>query len=150
MLDHIGGYKEDPLRKKTNLLALCLDQRPEMFLPITGDKCVPPVIDYHAMRCCLRTGLIDVSGKDLREKLTNRQLLSPEEEWAVRYASYRAVEELIGVSGLSAGAVDWFTFNYTRSHCPEITDPGCRECAVDPVCAHRKELFQPVIRTTFY
>lgn len=150
MLDHIGGYKEDPLRKKTNLLALCLDQRPEMFLPITGDMCVPPVIDYHAIRCCLRTGLIDVPGKDLREKLTNRQLLSPEEEWAVRYASYRAVEELIGVSGLSAGAVDWFTFNYTRSHCPEMTDPVCRECAVDPVCAHRKELFQPVIRTTFY
>jgi sugar/nucleoside kinase (ribokinase family) len=150
ILDHIGGYKEDPLRKKTNLLALCLDQRPEMFLPLTGDERIQPVIDYHAMRCCLRTGLIDVSGKGLREKLTNRQLLSPEEEWAVRYASYRAVEELVGVSGLSTGAVDWFTFDYTRSHCPEMTDPVCRECAVDPVCAHRKELFQPVIRTTFY
>jgi len=150
ILDHIGGYKEDPLRKKSNLLVLCLNQRPEMFLTLTENESVPPVIDYHAMRCCLRTGLIDVSDKYLSEKLTNRELLSPEEEWAVRYASYRAVDELVAVSGLSMGAVDWFTFNYTRSHCPEMTDPVCRECAVDPVCAHRKELFQPVIRTTFY
>jgi hypothetical protein len=37
MLDHIGGYKEDPLRKKTMLLALILEQRPERFLrPASG------------------------------------------------------------------------------------------------------------------
>ncbi len=28
LLDHIGGYKENPLRKKTGLLALILNQRP--------------------------------------------------------------------------------------------------------------------------
>lgn len=150
MLDHIGGYKEDPLRKKASLLALCLNQRPEMFLPFSGEEEIEAVIDYHAMRCCLRTGLIDVPDEDLKTKLSNRELLSPEEEWSVRFASFRAVEDLVAVSGLSAGAVDWFTFNYTRSHCPEMTEPVCSECAVDPVCAHRKELFQPVIRTTFY
>ena len=32
LLDHIGGYKEDPLRKKSMLLALILEQRPEHFL----------------------------------------------------------------------------------------------------------------------
>jgi hypothetical protein len=31
-----------------------------------------------------------------------------------------------------------------------MTEPECWHCEVDPVCAHRKELFQPVIRTTFY
>jgi hypothetical protein len=31
-----------------------------------------------------------------------------------------------------------------------MTEPECGECPVDVVCAHRKELFQPVIRTTFY
>jgi len=29
VLDQIGGYKEDPLRKKSGLLALILNQRPE-------------------------------------------------------------------------------------------------------------------------
>jgi hypothetical protein len=45
--------------------------------------------------------------------------------------------------------VDWFFFN-SRRRCPEMTEPICEHCQVDPICAHRKELFQPVIRTTFY
>jgi hypothetical protein len=47
------------------------------------------------------------------------------------------------------GAVDWFFFN-SRKRCPEMMEPVCGDCQVDPVCAHRKELFQPVLRTTFY
>jgi hypothetical protein len=45
--------------------------------------------------------------------------------------------------------VDWFFFN-ARRRCPEMTEPECAHCAVDPACAHRKALFQPVLRTTFY
>ena len=58
-LDHIGGYKEDPLRKKSSLLALILNQRPEKFLPLRDDEQIAPVIDYHLMRSALRIGLIE-------------------------------------------------------------------------------------------
>jgi len=150
MLDHIGGYKEDPIRKKSNLLALCLSQRPEKFLRFGRHESVLPVVDYHGMRSCLRLGLIDVVDDALRVKIVNRQLLQPDEEWAVRYAVYHTQQQVEKVSGKPIGAVDWFFFNYMRSHCPEMTDPICAQCAADPVCAHRKELFQPVIRTTFY
>ena len=47
LLDHIGGYKEDPLRKKSSLLAMILNQRPENFLPWPDDEQLAPVIDYH-------------------------------------------------------------------------------------------------------
>ncbi|MBV5323100.1 MAG: hypothetical protein JZU60_04610, partial [Ilumatobacteraceae bacterium] len=47
LLDQISGYKEDPLRKKSGLLALILNQRPEAFLPFGKDEQVEPVIDYH-------------------------------------------------------------------------------------------------------
>jgi len=53
------------------------------------------------------------------------------------------------LSGRSMGAVDWFFFG-ARQRCPEMAEPDCEPCAVNPVCAHRKELFQPVMRTTFY
>jgi hypothetical protein len=53
------------------------------------------------------------------------------------------------LSGKSIQAVDWFFFNFRR-RCPEMTEPECALCPVDPVCAHRKELFQPVFRTAFY
>ena len=148
-LDRIGGYKEDPLRKKSSLLALILNQRPETFLPLQNGEQVAPVIDYHLMRSCLRVGLVDVVDEELRNKLLNRQIVSPAEEWAVRYAAYRAIEQFVALSGRSAGVVDWFFFN-ARKRCPEMSEPECRLCQVDPVCAHRKELFQPVLRTSFY
>ncbi len=148
-LDHIGGYKEDPLRKKAGLLALILAQRPERWLNPGPSEVFPPVIDYHLMRSCLRIGLIEVRDEALAEKLTNRRQVTADEEWAVRLAAYRAVEELAQRSGRSMGAVDWFFFN-ARRRCPETTEPECSRCAVDPVCAHRKELFQPVLRTVFY
>jgi sugar/nucleoside kinase (ribokinase family) len=149
LLDHIGGYKEDPLRKKSSLLALILNERPENFLPLRDDELVPPVIDYHLMRSCLRVGLIDVIGDELKSKLIDRQIISPAEEWAVRYTTYRAIEQIVALSGKSSGAVGQFFFE-SRKRCPEMTEPVCQECQVDHVCAHRKELFQPVLRTTFY
>jgi len=149
LLDHIGGYKEDPLRKKSALLALTLNQRPEVFLAFGANEQASPVIDYHAQRFCLRVGLIDVGDETLRKELVGRQLLLPTAEWAVRHAAYIAVEQLVAASGKSAGAVDWFMFN-SRKRCPEMTEPVCQLCQLDPVCAHRKELFQPVLRTTFY
>lgn len=148
-LDAIGGYKEDPLRKKSGLLALILAQRPERFLQPAANELFPPVIDYHLMRSSLRTGLIDVVDPTLEQALIERRVLLPADEWAVRLAAYQAVEQLVAHSGKSMGAVDWFFFN-ARRRCPEMTDPECPSCAVDPVCAHRKTLFQPVIRSVFY
>ena len=90
--------------------------------------------------------MVDV---ELQRKITNRQILQPSEEWAVRYAAYRADEQVVTLSGKSTGAVDWFLYS-ARKRCPEMTEPECEHCPVNPVCAHREELFQPVIRTSFY
>ena len=148
-LDHIGGYKEDPLRKKSSLLALILNQRPERFLPLRRDEQVAPVIDYHLMRSCLRVGLIDVLDEALKGKLVARQIVGPAEEWAVRHAAFQAIERVVTLSGKSTGAVDWFFFG-ARKRCPEMSEPECHLCQLDPICAHRKELFQPVMRTAYY
>jgi hypothetical protein len=148
-LDHVGGYKEDPLRKKSTLLALILNQRPEAFLPFGAEEQPAPVIDYHLMRSCLRVGLIDVPDERLAQRLSERKLVEPAGESAVRQAAYQAIDQIVALSGKSMGAVDWFFFN-ARRRCPEMTEPECNLCALDPLCAHRKELFQPVLRTTFY
>ncbi|HEY47204.1 MAG TPA: hypothetical protein G4O14_10515 [Anaerolineae bacterium] len=149
LLDQIGGYKEDPLRKKSLLLALILTDRPEKFLPLRDDEQAAPPIDYHLQRSCLRVGLIDVADEGLENRLRNRQIVSPGEEWAVRYPAYRAIEQVVALSGKRLGAVNQFFFGM-RNRCPEMSEPECRFCQLDPVCAHRKELFQPVLRTSFY
>ena len=148
-LDQIGGYKEDPLRKKSSLLLLILNQRPEKFFPLREDERVAPVIDYHLMRSLLRVGLIEVTDDELLEKLSERQIISSDQEWAVRYTAYMAMQQVVDQSGKSQGVVDYFFFN-ARKRCPEMSQPECQSCQIDPVCAHRKELFQPVLRTSFY
>ena len=149
ILDQIGGYKEDPLRKKSGLLALILNQRPENFLPFQKTDHIDPVIDYHNMRLCLRAGLIDILDEKLNKKLIDRIILSKDEEWAIRYAAYCARQQIVNLSGKPEGAIDWFFFN-TRKTCPEMTPPLCESCLIDSVCDHKKEMFQPVIRTTYY
>jgi hypothetical protein len=150
ILDKVGGYKEDPLRKKSSLLALALNSRPERFFPLRDDELIGPIMDYHIMRLLLRTGLIDVVDGELRAKLAERQVISLAEEWAVRYPAYLAYEMLLSLSGKSPGALNGLTFSTARQRCPELTEPQCQSCPLDPVCAHSKEYFQPVLRTTFY
>ena len=149
LLDKIGGYKEDPLRKKSMLLALTLNQRPEKFLVFGPDEIPTPVIDYHLMRSCLRVGLIEVKDEPLAAALAARKVISAEDEQVVRLAAYEAIEQITALSGKSMGAVDYFFFG-ARRRCPEMTDPDCANCALDPICAKHKALFQPVYRTTFY
>ncbi|MBN1401876.1 MAG: hypothetical protein JXA74_13630 [Anaerolineae bacterium] len=149
-LDHVGGYKEDPLRKKSLLLAMLLNGRPETFLPLRDDEKITPIVDYHFQRLCLRIGLIDVLDGGLEAKLIARQIVSPSEEWAVRYQTYRAEEQLVILSGKSLADVNGFLFSIARRRCLEMTEPECGLCALNSVCVHRKAFFQPVLRTTFY
>jgi sugar/nucleoside kinase (ribokinase family) len=148
-LDHVGGYKEDPLRKKSALLGLILRQRPEAFLRTVPDDGAPPVVDYHVQRSCLRLGLVRVGDEELRGRLASRRRVDAATERGVRAACCAAVRELCLASGREMGAVDWFLFQ-NRTRCPEMSEPDCERCPADPACLHARELFQPVFRTSFY
>lgn len=101
------------------------------------------------MRSCLRVGLIEVRDESLAADLTARKIISVADEQVVRQAAYEAFEQIAALSGKSMGAVDFFFFG-ARRRCPEMTEPDCAKCALDPICAKQKALFQPVYRTTFY
>ena len=149
LLDHIGGYREDPLRKKSALLGVILRQRPEHALPGAPDDDAPPIVDYHVQRTCLRTGLVIVDDPELERTLRSRHVLTPADEDAVRRAAFEAVGELVERSGSDMGTVDYLLFQM-RHRCPESSPPHCAACPADPACQHRTELFQPVLRTTAY
>ncbi len=148
-LDKITGYREDPLRKKSMLLVLALGQRPERFIDLSRASCLTPVVDYHIMRSALRTGLVEVGDEALREALVGRRMLDPRDESAVRLAAFDALEQIESVSGRDVGAIDAFFFG-ARRRCPELEEPDCAACPLDPVCKHDTTMFQPVLRTTAY
>lgn len=151
LLDHVGGYREDPLRKKAALLGVILRQRPEHFLPASNGQVddAPPIVDYHVQRTCLRTGMVTITDPTLAARVRDRQVLDVDEEAAIRRAAFAAVAELSARSGRDMGTVDWFLFQM-RHRCPEIGTPDCSACPAQPACEQRVELFQPVLRTTSY
>lgn len=149
LLDHVGGYREDPYRKKSALLGVILRQRPEAFLPAADHDDAPPIVDYHVQRTGLRTGIVAVHDRQLRARIVDRQVLKVDEEDAIRRATFDAVRGLAAASGRPMGAVDWFLFQM-RHRCPEMTAPRCAECPAEPACVQAVELFQPVLRTTAY
>jgi hypothetical protein len=145
----LPGYAEDPLRKKLQLLAVILENRPEHFLRVTDPEAYEPIIDYHLQRSALRTGLVVVSEPGLRARLVERALVTATEEDEIRRATFEAIRRLCAHSGKSVAAVDWFFFT-NRRRCPEMTAPECPACPVHDICARQTDLFQPVFRTTAY
>ena len=145
----IGGYKDDPLQKKSALLAYILVNRPERFLrPATGET-LPPCIDYHLMRAALRTGIVSVADPGLRQQLIDRRRMSHADEYAIRSSVYEAIRMIADCSGVDMVSVDQFFFQMRRG-CPEMSEPECERCILKTVCARNTHLFQPVIRTTYY
>jgi hypothetical protein len=145
----IPGYAEDPLQKKLQLLAVILENRPEHFLRVTDPESYAPIIDYHLQRSALRTGLVAVRDAALRARLVDRALVTAAEEDEIRRATFEAIRQLCAQSGKSVAAVDWFFFT-NRRRCPEMSEPACAVCPVQPICARQTDLFQPVFRTTAY
>ena len=149
LLDHVGGYREDPYRKKAALLAVILRQRPEAWLPTVAGDDAPPIVDYHVQRTSLRTGVVTITDPVLRRRIADRRVLQADEENAIRRTTFDAVLGLAAASDRPMGAVDWFLFQM-RHRCPEMSAPRCSECPANSACAHSTELFQPVFRTTAY
>ena len=148
-LSTLPGFAEDPLLKKASLLLLILRGRPDARLRLGPDEALAPIVDYHLMRGCLRTGLVGVDPA-LAEALIARRRISADEEAAVREACRAALGDLEGASGLGAAAIDGFFFQNGRSRCLEAAPPVCAGCPVEGVCAQATGLFQPVYRTTAY
>ena len=144
------GYMGDPLRKKANLLLLVLSRRPEGFVDLRDPQSVEPIVDYHLMRGCLRTGCVRILDPDLQARLEARTWVDAPEELAIRQACGRAIQALVDQSGTSVAAVDGFFFVNGRRRCLEIEPPHCTDCALEPACARATEMFQPVFRTTAY
>ena len=148
IMRNVPGYGEDPLQKKLFLLAIILKNRPEGFLDISGSD-LRPVVDYHIQRTFLRTGMVQVAHGDLRTALTTRRFLSFAQEKSIRRDVYEAVDELCRASGKDIASIDWLFFKL-RKTCHEMKIPDCPTCPVKDVCQQHTELFQPIVRTTYY
>lgn len=148
LIARVPGFAEDPLQKKSILLAMALANRPEKFLTASPAWKWPPIIDTHLQRVALRLGLVTLP-KDWRKENTGRSFTTAMREEEIRRACGNALGEVIKISGRSMAEVD-VLFWMARKYCPEMEIPLCVQCKFADVCARRIELFQPILETTAY
>ena len=149
-LMEVPGYAEDPMAKKANLLLIILSQRPERFLDLRDPESVQPIVDYHLMRGCLRTGVVQVDDPHLQERLAARRWVTEEEEGLLRDTCFQAIEQLVQRSGRTVGEVDGFFFSNGRRACLEMEEAHCNVCVIEEHCGKHTQMFQPIYRTTAY
>lgn len=146
ILDNFSGYS-DPLRKKSNLVRMIFENRPEDLFSPKDPENKQPIIDYHLQRTFLRTGMVDPG--DFRDKIARREWIDREAHDKIRREVYEAFKEIVEINGKSIEAVDYKLFS-ARRYCPEMSEPDCSQCSLSKVCSKQKEFFQPVYRTTYY
>lgn len=144
----ISGFHNDPLGKKAELLLMALVNRPEKLLRETKMTEWHPIVDYHDMRLTLRMGQV-ILPKEWREENSGRLITTPEREEAIRRATHKADMLAIKESGRTMAEIDNLKWS-ARRYCPEMETPNCSKCSLQGVCAQKTELFQPVLRTTYY
>ncbi|MDP3735473.1 MAG: queuosine salvage family protein [bacterium] len=151
----VPGFWEDPLQKKIGLFAMEMISRPERFLVPAEREDLRPIIDYHIMRVCLRSGMV-LLAKVLRTANSARLFVTATIEEAIRRATYQAVHTLATIVRARLprlrrvmAFVDHALWR-ARSYCPELVEPNCPSCDFRVACRKDTSLFQPVFRTLFY
>lgn len=161
---------EDPLKKKiTFFLKLATDAG---VILIKDPENAIPIMDYHMQRVLLRMGCADISDKELKDKLLNREELESDTE--VREACISAVRIISQESGHAIMKINDFFWSLGRSCCNETTlchnkicikDPctfnlmvgidSHKHCIFEKVCKGSiiesyRNLWEPIVKTHYY
>lgn len=124
----------DPLAKKTNLLLMVLVK--EGLLKLSNPRSLRMPIDYHLMRVFLRTGVLVFSREsDLEQRLVRHQVVTSEEETAIRKACVEA-GRIFTEFGADLFHLDALLWNIGRNCCQESGLPLCR---LDRTCPKKPD-----------
>jgi hypothetical protein len=139
---------DDPVRKLTMVNAIML----------TGsglarfDKDPLPGIDYHLVKQAIRQGLVTPVGH-LRDKLRDRQFLTPEESLVLRRSALTALLAVAEQSEISTAVID--NIYWGNGRICDDRDPACQVadgpvCPFEEACLQRVELGSPLELTRYY
>jgi hypothetical protein len=137
-LAHFPVFKEDPLQKKSALILQRLYL--QGYLPSDKYAKLPFAVDRHIVRLFLRLGWISVHTPTLRQKVSQRRILSAEEDTALRTNARLVMSDLAQRSGLSHAELNYALWQFARSYCARH-DPGCMSS--QPTLAGRRADLAP-------
>ena len=134
---------DDPVRKLTMVNAIMLAGSGLTVF----DEDPLPGIDYHLVKQAVRQGLV-VPPQTLRDKLRDRQFLTPTESLELRQATLAALLQVAAASGISTAVIDNIYWGNGRI-CDE-RNPACPECPFQEACPQLIDLGRPLELTRYY
>jgi hypothetical protein len=123
-LDEFGAFREDPLRKKSNVLVHEI-VRDHLATFQDQDKIVP-AIDYHIMRLYLRSGRVVPLHRETFELLKRDSLPRPRLVKLLREAVSKAVSLTALYAKMSVPEVNGLEWHIGRDVCDRVR-PGCTD-----------------------
>jgi len=136
---------EDPVEKKTMLLAKFLDARDLIEIMDELDL----AIDNHLSRIAYRLGIVMVSGP-LWDKITSGVEVTWEEDILLRMTIRRAYRLLARKSGISPRLLDDHLWIMGRVTCLRGKEPLCNRCLFRNFCMAKKNSKFMVNEHTYY
>ena len=137
---------EDPVKKKTMLLAKFLDGRGLAKFVDLSEADIP--VDNHVTRLAFRLGMVKLVGR-LREKLESGLEFTADEDVLVRRRvaiAWRLVSEF---SGVHVFALDDYLWRFARTICTPV-NPRCDVCPLRNVCKDRSIKEHKFLLTWWY
>jgi hypothetical protein len=128
-LDHFQAFKEDPLKKKSNVLLQELTR--ERTLRFKDENSIRPAIDYHILRLYLRTGRVITSDIEIQERLKGAPDSRPRLVHLLREKVGEALDLTAFYSNLPVSEVNYIEWQIGRAIC-KIDAPACVTLLRDP------------------
>lgn len=135
-VNDLSVFCEDPLKKKSNLLAHLIIRA--KIVKITDEENLEPAIDYHIMRVYLRTGRIKISDKKTCDRLRENATYTLDEITELRQSVRCAMKLMCKQYSQSMATLSFVDWILGREYCDRMT-PLCKfgqkSCPVKSLCS---------------
>ena len=155
LINTLPVFSDDPLHKKGNLLAQILLR--EGIIKVSDEYNMEPSIDYHVIRFFLRTGMIDVSETNTRNRLKSSGEFTLEEVTELRKQIANCMKIVFNESGISIAKQGFIAWTIGRDYCRN-EGANCatnKYCPIYRICkgynnADYRNLKEPISNAGYY
>lgn len=153
MINKLKIFGEDPLHKKSNLLAHFVLR--EKMIQVVDQGYLEPAIDYHVIRVYLRTGKVNVRSDELRRRLVLKDKFKLEEIILLRYHIAETMRTFCSKYNRCMAQLCFVDWIVGREYCHAET-PACSSgCPTRSICMSSNlpindMMFEPISNHGFY
>lgn len=145
-------FEEDPLHKKTNLLAQLLIE--EQILKVEDIYHMIPLVDYHIIRLYLRTGRIKIVNKEIEDNIRKEQPLTLSQITQLRRMIAEQIQRFCEKHQKTTDELNQYEWGIARDICKK-EEAKCKKCVLKEHCDSsmkktKEMLIEPVDKSGFY